>query len=179
MPEFSSRKITNHNFHDDKYKGNPDTGCDTILGRDLMVQLGLMAGFKRQVLQWDGATVHMKKYSSLLEKYNLTKREMRNLVMQTSEKASTREATDRMVKILDITYAEADLTQADNNATHMNAEERTLLLSLIEDFEDLFEGDWSAKTVNLYLNPDSKLFNSRYYPVPIINKENYERILNA
>ena len=37
-----------------------------IIGRDLMVQLGLMADFKRQVLQWDGATVHMKEPRILL-----------------------------------------------------------------------------------------------------------------
>ena len=37
-----------------------------IIGRDLMVQLGLTADFKRQVLQWDGTTVPMKEPSGLL-----------------------------------------------------------------------------------------------------------------
>ena len=48
------------------------------------------------------------------------------------------------------------------------------LLSLLGDFEDLFDGtlgDWATEPVDLELNPDSKPFNSRYYPVPIINKE--------
>ena len=56
----------------------------------------------------------------------------------------------------------------------MNAEEITQLLSLLEDFEDLFDGtlvDWATDAVYLELNPDSKPFNSRYYPVPIIDKE--------
>ena len=44
-----------------------------IIGRDLMAQLGLTADFKRQVLQWDGATAHMKEPSGMLGQYNLTK----------------------------------------------------------------------------------------------------------
>ena len=50
-----------------------------IIGRDLMVQLGLTANFKRQVLQWDGATVHMKEPRNLIGKSDLTKREMRKV----------------------------------------------------------------------------------------------------
>ena len=81
-----------------------------------------------------------------------------------------------MVKILDITYGKEDLMQVANNSTQLNAEERTLLLSIIEDFKDLFEvtlGDWATEPINLELKPYYKPFNSRYYPVPIINKETF------
>ena len=43
--------------------------------------------------------------------------------MQTTEPASTRECTERMVQILDSTYAKADLEQV-VNASHLNDEER-------------------------------------------------------
>ena len=79
-----------------------------------------------------------------------------------------------MVKIIGSTYVKLDLKQVANNVTHLNAEERTLLLSLLEDFEDLFNGtlgDWATEPVDLELKPGSKPFNSRYYPVPRINKE--------
>ena len=62
----------------------------------------------------------------------------------------------------------------------MNAEEITLLLSLLEYFEDLFDGtlvNWSTEPVNLELNPNSKPFNIRYYPVPRINKEIFRKEL--
>ena len=62
----------------------------------------------------------------------------------------------------------------------MNAEERTLLLILIEDIKYLFDGtlgNWATEPVDLELNPDSKSFNSRYYPVPIINKETFRKEL--
>ena len=61
-----------------------------IIGHVLMVQLGLASKFKRQVLQWDGATVHMKESSGLLGQSDLNNFEMDEVVMQTSNPASTR-----------------------------------------------------------------------------------------
>ena len=60
VPYFSSSKIINHRFHVDNYKCESGISYDMIIGRDLMVKLGPKADFKHQVLQWDGATVHMK-----------------------------------------------------------------------------------------------------------------------
>ena len=57
-----------------------------------------------------------------------------------------------MVKILDSTYAKANLKQVVNNARHLNFEERILLLSLFYDFEELFDGtlgDWATEPVDL------------------------------
>ena len=47
---------------------------------------------------------------------------MRGVVMQTAEPDSTREATERMVKILDSTYGKVELNQASDNKTHLNTE---------------------------------------------------------
>ena len=55
-PEFSSSKIINHRFHINKYEGESGIGYDMVIGCNLMVKLGLTADFKRQFLQWDGAT---------------------------------------------------------------------------------------------------------------------------
>ena len=93
--------------------------------------------------------------------------------MNTTEPASIGEATTRRVKILNSTYAKADLKKAANNANQLNAEEKNLLLSLLEDSEDLFDvtlGDWDTEPVDLELKPYSKPFNSRYYLVPRIIK---------
>ena len=52
-----------------------------------------------------------------------------------------------MVKILDSTYAKADLNQVTNNGAQLNAKKRTLLLILLEDFNNLFDGnlgDWDT-----------------------------------
>ena len=151
MPEFSGSKIINHLFHIDNNEVELGIAYDMIIGRDLMVQLGLVAYFKRQVLQWDGTTVHMNESRNLLGKSNLTKREIRKVVMQIAEPAFTREATEIMLKILDNTYETAGLKHV-VNYSQLNAEERTFLLSLLEDFEDLFDGtlgNWATEPVDL------------------------------
>ena len=60
MTEFSSINIISHRFHVDKNECESGIGYDMIIGYDLMVHIGLLCNFKRQVLQWDGATVSMK-----------------------------------------------------------------------------------------------------------------------
>ena len=65
-----------------------------IIFREPMVQLGMTADYKHQVLQWNGAIVHMKEPSGILGKYDLNKCEMRKVVMQPVEPASKREATE-------------------------------------------------------------------------------------
>ena len=87
-----------------------------------------------------------------------------------------------MIKTLDSNYAKEKLKQVDDNATQLNAEGINMLLSLLEDFGDLFDGTlgyWDNDPVDLEINPDSKPMNSKYYPVPRINKENPKRSLNA
>ena len=60
MSEISSIKIIYHRFHVNNNKGGSGIGYDMTIGRDLMVQLGLLDYFKRQVLQLYGVTVPMK-----------------------------------------------------------------------------------------------------------------------
>ena len=103
MLEFSGSKIIDHCFHIENNEGESGIGYDMIIGRDMMVQLGLTTNFKHQLLQWDGTTVHMKDPRNLLGQSDPTKLEMSEVVMQTAEPASTREATDIMVKILNST----------------------------------------------------------------------------
>ena len=58
----------------------------------------------------------------------------------------------------------------------MNAEGRTKLLSILKDFEDLFDvtlWDWETEPSDLELNLGSKPVNSKYYMVSRINRETF------
>ena len=81
MQEFSSIKIINYHFHVNIDKGKSGIGYVMIIGSGLMVQLGLADDSKSQVLQWDGAAIHMKEHSSLLGQSSLTKRDIREVVI--------------------------------------------------------------------------------------------------
>ena len=124
----------------------------------------------------------MKYPSGMLGKKDLTSHDMRKVVMQTSEPVSTREATERLVKILDSTYAKDDLQQVAANTIHMISEDRTELPRLIQDFEYLFDGtigDWDTDTIDLELNPYYKTVNFKYDLVPRINKDKFLKELQS
>ena len=70
---------------------------------------------------------------------------MHEVAMQTAVPDSTRESTERLVKILDNNYEKVDLKQVADNANKLNVEEETQVLRILEYFEDLFDGtlgDW-------------------------------------
>ena len=60
MLEFSIKKILLNHFDVDNNKGELGIGYDMIILHDLIVQIGLMANFKHQVLQWYDTAVPMK-----------------------------------------------------------------------------------------------------------------------
>ena len=93
MTELYRIKTMEYHFHVYNDKVEPGIGSNMIICRDLMVQLGLLADFKRQFIQWDGSTLTMKEPSGMLVKSDLTSIKMREAVMQTAEPASTLEDT--------------------------------------------------------------------------------------
>ena len=96
-----------------------------IIVHDLMAQLCLSDEFKCQVLQWDGFVVPKKESSGLIGKTDPTSCDMRKVAIQTSETFSTREDTQRLVKIMDSAYVKVDLEQVSANVTKNNAAEIT------------------------------------------------------
>ena len=73
----------------------------------------------------------------MLGKSDPTSREMQEVVMQNAELISRREASERLVKILDSTYVKSNLKQVANSATQLNSEEKNQLLRILEYFDDL------------------------------------------
>ena len=82
----------------------------------------------------------MKEPIVLLGTTGLTSHEMRKLLMQNAESVSTREATERSLKIIDNTYTKSDLEQIIDNENQLNTEERTQLIRLLQNFEGLSYG---------------------------------------
>ena len=102
MSKFSSIKIISHCFH--VYKNEVEVGIvnDIIIDHDLVVQLGIQAGFKRRLLQGDDSLVQIKETSGLVGQTDLTSFKISKMVMNNSEPASKMEATDIMVKIFTV-----------------------------------------------------------------------------
>ena len=76
--------------------------------------------------------------------------------MKTSEPASTRESTERVVNILGIIYSKSDPEKVVKNGVQLSSEQSKKLLGLLHDFEDLFYvtlDKWDTTPIDLEINP--------------------------
>ena len=94
MPQFYIINITTNLFHIDNEDGETSIGYETIMGKDLMLQLGLISKFKHNMLRWGDDVVHMKPrgcWEIGTVKSNLTNPDIPEAVIQNKELESTKE----------------------------------------------------------------------------------------
>ena len=63
MPGFSGSKIISHQFHIDNDEVELGIGYGMIIGKGLMVQLGMIADFNENILEWYKYLLHVKDIS--------------------------------------------------------------------------------------------------------------------
>ena len=176
LAEFSSSSVINHKFQVDEESTAGDIGYDAIFGRNILSELGLIMDFDDKIMSWNGNVVPMRS----LENESPSKKELRALLIESREPESTREATNRVVKILDANYKKADLTEIVQGADQLNQTEKKQLFELLSKYEDLFDGTlgcWETNPVKLEMKEGEKPHNSRYYPMPKIHKETFRKEL--
>ena len=82
---------------------------------------------------------------------------------------STQEATQWVVHILDAKYEKADLQSiVSANCTHISLQDQNLLLKLLIEFEERFDGawgDWNTKPVSFELKEGTKPYLGGPFPV--------------
>jgi hypothetical protein len=179
FPEFSKSKralLTPDVF--DVPSNQPKPVYDLIIGIDTMIRLGIILDFKDLRVTMDSVTIPMRPHDSFPSTPEL-QLQLKSIL----EPASTREMTNRAVKILDSKYEKANLPELVNEYSHLTVYQRHKLLDLLQEFEELFDGtlgDWDTEPVSLKLKPDAKPFHGRAFPVPHIHlktlKKEMERL---
>jgi hypothetical protein len=90
------------------------------------------------------------------------------------EPVSTRNATKRVIEILDAKYDKANLPAiVKDNCSHLTPLQREKLLSLLLEYESLFDGtlgDWNRPPVSIELKEGATPYHGRPYPIPQIHK---------
>eukprot|EP00956_Cyclotella_meneghiniana_P016093 scaffold25194_cov46-Cyclotella_meneghiniana.AAC.2 len=106
-----------------------------------MAELGIVLDFKHSTIQLDHISLPMREIFKLQEKSKIDKAWAVNNSIMRDEPDSTKELTKRAVQILDAKYEKADLPDiVENQCQHLDAHQRKLLLDLLLEFEDLFDG---------------------------------------
>ena len=95
-----------------------------------MLHLSLISGFKQDIFEWYRSVVHMKDPGPI----NITKYEIREVVLQTEEPDPTKEDRKNIVKILGIIIKTFNLDEVVSKKTHLRDEEKKLLIGLLKEF---------------------------------------------
>ncbi len=127
--------------------------------------------FKEKTIAIDAILLPMRNINNLQLKYSISRAlKLNSSYAQKSE--STRNATKRVVEILDAKYDKADLPSIVKiNCTHLSMPHQNLLLPLLLKYKDkeLFDGtlgDWKLPPVSIELKEGAKPYHGRPYPIP-------------
>jgi hypothetical protein len=146
---------------------------DLIIGKQTLHDIGAVLDFKEETITIDSILLPMRNIVNLQLKPSIT-RSLRHNTYQAQEPISTRNATKRVLEILDAKYDKANLpTIVRDNCTHLTPLHREKLLSLLLEFESLFDGtlgDWNRPPVSIELIKGATPYHGRPYPIPQILK---------
>jgi len=173
LPEFSDKKIIT--WHFSAFENN-DIGYDIVIGRDLMLELGMEISFVKKNVAWEGIEIPMRDFNRL-KRWNISKLEMKAIIQESSEPIATQEATDRIIKILDSKYEKANLKWVAEGAKHLTSVEKEKLYRLLTKYESIFDGTlgaWQTDEVEFELKDNAQPCSQRYYPVPHLYKETFK-----
>ena len=139
---------------------------DMIIGRDLMLSLGLNLLFGSKEIAWEGATAPMRDPDQLAQDNQKHLEEEVFGIDPTEE--------DIIEKMTEQKYSPADLPAEVKKCTHLTNSQQQDLLQLLERFSGLFDGSlgtWKTKPVELELKEGATPYYGRPYPVPKSQEE--------
>ena len=176
FPEFSNSKRAS-GFRPDIIrlpKNSPKPVYDLIIGVQSLANIGCILDFASKSLTIDSIKLPMRPQDSFMDP-----KALRTQFKEILEPASMREATNRAVKILDSKYEKANLVEVvQTTCTHLTDHQQSKLISLLREFEELFDGtlgDFQTEPVSLELLKDAKPYHGRPYPIPHIHLDTLKK----
>jgi hypothetical protein len=120
--------------------GAPSPLYDLIIGKQTLHDIGAVLDFKEKTITIDSILLPMRNIVNLQLKPSVTKA-LRHNTVQAQEPVSTRNATKRVIEILDTKYDKANLPEiVKYNCSHLELSQQEKLLSLLLDYKSLFDG---------------------------------------
>ncbi len=144
-----------------------------LTGKQTLQDIGAVLDFKEKTITIDSILLPMRNIINLQVKPSVT-RVLKLNAFQAQEPISTQKATKRVIEILDAKYDKANLPEIiKDTCPHLTPSQQDKLLSLLLDFESLFDGtlgDWNRPPVSIELKDGAKPYHGRPYPILQIHK---------
>ncbi len=147
---------------------------DLIIGKQTLHDIGAVLDLKEKIITIDSTILlPMRNIVNLQLKPSVT-RALRHNTSQAHEPISTRNATKRAIEIVDAKYDNSNLPAiVKDNCSHLTPSQQEKLLSLLFEFEELFDGtlgDWKRPPISIEMKEGAKPFHGRPYPIAQIHK---------
>jgi hypothetical protein len=169
----TSKKVHLHPDIVEYSKGSPTPLYDLIIGKQTLHDIGAVLDFKERTITIDDILLPMRNINNLQLKSSIS-RALKFNSNFAQEPESTRNATKRVVEILDAKYDKADLPSiVKNDCAHLSTPHQNLLLVLLLKYEELFDGmlgDWKLLPVSFELKEGAKPYHGRLYSIPKVHK---------
>ena len=150
LDEFSSSKVVQWDFN--IANPNHDIGYDMIIGRDLLIELGIIIDFKQKTMTWAEATIAMPQYD-FQQKSEISSLEYEN------EPKSTVSMTKRAIDILDVEYAPANLPEKVEKCVDLDSHEKAKLLSVLNQHANYLTAHWGILTSHQWGSKSKRALN--------------------
>ena len=163
MPELHDNRMIEWKIHVTKPMG----AYDMIIGRDILEDLGIDIRFSTKTIDWEDHEIPFKDVDASVEE-----------AFHIQDPDAVEEATNRVKKILDNTYAAADLHAVARDQIHLTTEEQDKLEALLRKYVDLFDGTlgkWTHDDYRLELKEGAKPYHARAFPVPRVHYETLKK----
>ena len=174
FPEFSERKLLHIEPDIVDLPDDSQPVYDLILGVKTLEKLGIILNFEDRNITVDKITLPMRTMESLLSPQNVWA-----IYNEALEPLVPKAETKRTTRILDAKYEKADLHKiVGDQCKHLPKDQQYELLELLNKYEELFDGtlgDFDTTPVSFELQPDSKPYHGRAFPVPFIHKETLKK----
>lgn len=170
--EFSKSKKLNWICH---VSTTPLLEYEMIMGRDLLLEIGINLLFEKRVIEWEGVEVEMPMRSMLLPV------ELNELITEVEEPLLVQHTRTRATKILDTVYSPADLTAVVNKNNILTNEEKESLSTVLTKYAVLFDGtlvEFRMAPVDLEIKSGMGPVNCRPFPVPVSRQKTFQNEIN-
>ena len=142
-----------------------------IIGRDLIISLGIDIHGVDMNIHWDYAAIPWRDIDSTAK----------DVFALSQHNAPFNAETKRMKRILDAKYSKASIKTIAESSTHLYPQERNELYTLLKKYESLFDsnlGTWRGKPYDIKLKTDAEPYHGKPFPVPRINELTFKQELD-
>ena len=154
---------TKISHHFDLDESEDKIGYNMIIGIDLLSELNMNVRFSNGTIKWEDQLVLMKSFHKIWKNEYPTRKKPKATVLYSVESKATKEATDLVLKILDLKYKKANLSKVVEDADNLNKQQKRMLLKLLKQYNELFDstlGKWKTALVIIKMRPDANPVNS-------------------